>query len=110
MKLTQTATKDTEILAFMKEGWLQDAVKELDRANLTPEQRSELEMIIAGNMSEKEAFDEKVDAAKKGAKLTAKKESIAETIKLGLLTDEQLAMTHKVSIEFVKKIRKEIEK
>ena len=52
MKLTDTATKDITLPEFTSEDWLEETLKELDKANMTPEQRAELEMIIAGNVNE----------------------------------------------------------
>ena len=59
MKLTDRATANVRLPDFMREGWLEETLKELDKANLTMEQRAEMEMIIAGNMTEKVARKER---------------------------------------------------
>ena len=60
MKLTETATKNTKLPDFWREGWLDEALEELNKANLTPEQRAQYEMTIAGNMTEKYAMEEQL--------------------------------------------------
>lgn len=75
MKLTSTAPKDTRLPDFMTEGWLEEMLKELDNANLTLDQRAELEMIIAGNMTEKVAMEEREEQLKKEIEARVKKET-----------------------------------
>ncbi len=58
MKLTDTVTEDAELPKFTNEDWLEETLKELDKANMTPDQRAELEMVIAGNVSERVALEE----------------------------------------------------
>ena len=60
MKLTDTAPQDVALPDFMREGWLEETLAELDRAKLTPEERAHWEMTIAGNMSMVAAHIEKL--------------------------------------------------
>ena len=90
MKLTDTATPEAKLPDFMKEEWLEETLKELDRSNLTPEQRAALEMTIAGNMSEKEALEAEI-----------KEKGIRNLLKMGILSIDQIAEAQEVSREFV---------
>ena len=106
MKLTDTATGNVQLPDFMKEDWLEETLKELDKANMTPEQRAELEMVIAGNMTEKVAFDEKVEKEIE----KAKEETITKMIQKGYGLDE-IAEIMSVPIADIKAIgRKTIDK
>ena len=104
MKLTDTATKDAQLPDFMKEDWLDETIKELDKANMTPEQRAELEIIIAGNMTEKVAMEEEW----KERENRIKAEAIKNAIDLGVLSDEQIAKINSVTIEIVGQVRGKI--
>lgn len=108
MKLTDTATSEAKLPDFMKEGWLEETLKELDRSNLTPEQRAELEMIIAGNMTEKVAMEEKVKEREDRVRAETKKQAIKNLLSLGLLSTDQIAKVQEVSEQFVLSIQEEI--
>lgn len=137
MKLTDTATKEIELPDFMKEDWLDETLKELDKANLTPEQRAELEIIIAGNMTEKVAREEewkerenkikeewkerenrmkeewnerenKVKEEWKERESKVKTEAVKNAIALATLSDEQIAKINDVTIEIVQRIREDM--
>ena len=95
------STKNVELPDFMKEDWLEETLKELDKSNLTPEQRAELEMIIAGNMTEKVAMEEEWKVREE--KVVTK--AVTKAVQLGILTDAQIADINDVSIDFVKQIR-----
>ena len=100
MKRTDTATGEAKLPNFMKEDWLEETLKELDRSNLTPEQRAALEMTIAGNMTEKVAMEEEWKEREKKV--------VAKSIQLGILTDEQIADINDVSVNFIKRVRAEL--
>ncbi len=97
MKLTDTATSEAKLPDFMKEDWLEETLKELDKANMTPEQRAELEITIAGNMTKKVAMEEEWKARERKV--------VMKLIQLGVLTDEQIADINDVSVDFVRQIR-----
>ena len=103
MKLTDTATKDVQLPDFMKEEWLDETIKELDKANLPPEQRAELEMIIAGNMTERVALEEEW----RKRESIIKAEAVQNAIALGVLSDDQIAKISNVTVEFVRQVRGE---
>ena len=65
MKITDTAPQNAALPDFMREGWLEETLAKLDRANLTPEQRAQWEMTIAGNMSVKVAREQEMEQAVK---------------------------------------------
>ena len=136
MKLTDTANKDVTLPDFMREGWLEETLEELDRANLTPEQRAEWEIAIAGNMSEKMAREEEKEKIRREVETRVKAETekrvraetekrvkaetekkakareeeiITKAIQLGILTDAQIADINDVSISLVRQIRKRLD-
>ena len=74
MKLTDTAPQDVALPDFMREGWLEETLAELDRAKLTPEERAHWEMTIAGNMSMVAAHKEEMRQAREQAKEEVRKE------------------------------------
>ena len=118
MKLTDDTTQKAKLPDFWREGWLEEALHELETSNLTPEQRAQYEIMIAGNMSVKyarqaemkEEVDKRVDEKLEEARAEAKAEAILNMINSGLLTDEQIASIQEVRVEEVKRIRKETEK
>ncbi len=99
MKLTDTATPKVKLPDFWAENWLEEALKELDKANLTPEQRSQYEMIIAGNMSEKLAIE-----------LEIKEKAIIKSLKMKVLNEEQIASINDVSVEEVSALAEKVSK
>ena len=101
MKLTDTVTEDAELPKFTSEDWLEETLKELDKANMTPEQRAELEMVIAGNVSERVALEEEWQERERRIKADA----VRNAIDLGLLSDEQIALINDVSVETVRQIK-----
>ncbi len=101
MKLTDTVTEDAELPKFTSEDWLEETLKELDKANMTPEQRAELEMVIAGNVSERVALEEEWQERERKIKADA----VRNAIDLGLLSDEQIALINDVSVETVRQIK-----
>ena len=108
MKLTDTATSESKLPDFMKEDWLEETLKELDKANMTPEQRAELEMIVAGNMTEKVAMEERAKEREEKVRVETKKQAIKNLLSLGLLSTDQIAKVQEVSKQFVMSIQEEI--
>lgn len=90
MKLTDTATSDAKLPDFVKEDWLEETLKELDRSNLTPEQRAELEMTIAGNVSEREALENEL-----------KIRTLDKLLRRGKLTEQEIADDLELPLEIV---------
>ena len=136
MKLTDTATKDATLPDFMREGWLEETLEELDRANLTPEQRAEWEIAIAGNMSEKMAREEREEQlrretekrvkaetekrvkaetekrvkaeTKKRVEAETKERTILKLLKRGTSTNAEIAEDLEVSLRLVEEIEARI--
>ena len=122
MKLTDTAPQDVQLPDFMREDWLEETLAELERSNLTPEQRADWEMIIAGNMSEKvareqeieQAVEQKVEKAVEKAKKETeaiirkeKEETIVKMIQKGYAPDD-IAEIAGVSSDEVLSIKKKM--
>lgn len=104
MKLTDTATRDTPLPDFAQEDWIDEALKELDRANLTPEQRAQAEMTIAGNVADREMMTAQ---AKAEVKAETKNETIRNLLAMGALSVRQIAEACEVSEEQVQFIAQE---
>ena len=118
MKLTDTAPKDAKLPDFMREGWLEETLEELERANMTPEERAQWEMMIAGNMTEKYAREEELARAKAETEARVKaeteakaqqesRETITKLLKRGALTADEIAEDLSVPLAFVQQIREE---
>ena len=90
MKLTDTASSDAKLPDFLKEDWLEETLKELDRSNLTPDQRADLEMTIAGNVSDREALENEL-----------KIKTLDKLLKKGKLTEEEIADALDLPLEIV---------
>ncbi len=103
MKLTDTATPEVKLPDFWAENWLDEALKELDKANLTPEQRSQYEMVIAGNMSEKVAMELKIEEE-------VKEKAIINALKMKTFDEKQIASIFEVSIEKVERLAEKVSK
>ena len=109
MKLTDDAKQKAKLPDFWREGWLEEALHELETSNLTPEQRMMYEITIAGNMSEKYAREAEMKKAVEKAKEEAKEETTLSMIRSGMLTDEQIAGIQEISVEQVRETRKKAE-
>lgn len=109
MKLTDNTKKEAKLPDFWREGWLEEALHELETSNLTPEQRMMYEITIAGNMSEKYAREAEMKEAVEKAVEKAKEEATINMIKSGMLTDEQIADIQEINLDQVKEIRKRAE-
>ena len=118
MKLTDDTKQEAKLPDFWREGWLEEALHELETSNLTPEQRMMYEITIAGNMSEKyareaeikEAVDKEIEKAVEKAKEQAKEEAITNMIKSGVLTIEQIASIQEVDADKVRRLQSQIVK
>ena len=128
MKLTDTVPQEAELPDFMREDWLEETLAELERADLTPDQRADWEMMIAGNMSVKAYWKKEMkeeiakemkeeiakevkiaveEAAKKAAEETArqvKEEAVINLLKMNILSVEQIAEAQGVSVDFVRSV------
>lgn len=124
MKMTDTATKNARLPDFMREGWLEETLKELDKANMTPEQRADLEMTIAGNMSEKAAMEEQIEREAEKARNEiekvkresekakresekAKEETIVKMVRKGYDADEIAEITN-VPLTIIRAIERKV--
>ena len=113
MKLTDTTTQTPSLPDFWREGWLEEALHELETSNLTPEQRAQYEIMIAGNMSDKyareaeieEAVKERVEEAVKDSVARKTEETMRAMIQSGTLADEQIATFLNVTIDQVRSLR-----
>ena len=128
MKLTDTVPQEAELPDFMREDWLEETLAELERSDLTPDQRADWEMMIAGNMSVKAYWKKEMkeeiakemkeeiakevkiaveEAAKKAAEETArqvKEEAVINLLKMNILSVEQIAEAQGVSVDFVRSV------
>ena len=125
MKLTDTAPQDVTLPDFMREGWLEETLAELDRARLTPEERAHWEMTIAGNMSMVAAYKEEVKQAREEVrkemeiikretearvKAETKRQAIEKLLCLETLSISQIAQVQDVSEQFVLSVQEEEDK
>ena len=135
MKLTETAPQNAQLPDFMREGWLEETLAELERANLTPEERADWEIAIARNMTEKYAREkelvqakaevEKKVRAETEARVKAEtearvkaetearvkaetEETIRKLLKRGALTQDEIAQDLGVPLSLVKKVKAHI--
>ena len=130
MKLTDTAPQNVAFPDFMREGWLEETLAELDRARLTPEERAHWEMTIVGNMSmvaaHKEEVRQAVEQAREEAtkatearvkaetearvKAETKRQAIEKLLSLETLSVSQIAQVQDVSEQFVLSVQEEKDK
>ena len=124
MKLTDDTKQKAQLPDFWREGWLEEALHELETSNLTPEQRMMYEITIAGNMSEKYAreaemekeiqdrvkqtIEQAVEQAVEQAKEQKAEEAVSKLLKRATLTDQEIAEDLEVSLDFVKKVRQRL--
>jgi predicted transposase/invertase (TIGR01784 family) len=105
MKNFTQYTTPTQFPQFWNEEWLQLAINELDTRNFTPDQRVRYETILAQNAvavyNEKRAIDKAV--------LDTKRDTILRVLKEGGNSIEQIARFLDVPIEYVLKIKTELE-
>ncbi len=99
MKLTDTASSDAKLPDFTKEDWLEETLRELERSNLSPDQRADLEMTIAGNISDREAVENEL-----------KVRTLNKLLRKGKLTEEEIADALDLSLEIVIDRKKKVEK
>jgi predicted transposase/invertase (TIGR01784 family) len=105
MKNFTQYTTPTQFPQFWNEEWLQIAINELDTRNFSPEQRVRYETILAQNAvavyNEKRAIDKAI--------LDTKKDTIIRVLKEGGNSVEQIARFLDVPVEYVLKIKSELE-
>ncbi len=89
MKTLHTVTQQNQFPKFWDEEWLKIAIDELDSRKMTPDEKASLEILIARNA---EAVNKEKRQFKK---------AVNNLLKLNLLTDEQIATSLGVSIDFV---------
>ena len=89
MKTLHTVTQQNQFPKFWDEEWLKIAIDELDSRKMTPDEKASLEILIARNA---EAVNKEKRQLKK---------AVNNLLKLNLLTDEQIATSLGVSIDFV---------
>lgn len=98
---------------WWNEDWIQVAIQELDKKNLSPEKLLRYEMTLAQNAAIVYAFDEKLEAAKIEAKveatLDAKKKAVKRLLIQGKLNVEEIADVQEVDIDFVLDMKLELD-
>jgi len=92
--MKQTANKDFQEAAFMREQWLATALKELETANLTADERMNLELDIAHRVTYED--DLKIEGAESRSEETA-----IRMLKKGRLTVEEIAEYTQLPIHLV---------
>ena len=96
MKTIHTVTQPIQFPTFWDEEWLKVAIDELDSRKMTPDEKASLEILIARN----------AEAVNKEKRLLQK--SVANLLKLNLLTVEQIANSLSVSIDFVLSVKHQL--
>jgi predicted transposase/invertase (TIGR01784 family) len=102
MKTLHTVTESTQFPQFWNEEWLSKAIQELDLRAMTPEQKLSYEMAISANALAVKNEKKKIEQAL----LADKIETIKRLLKLGVLTNKQIADTVNVSEEYVYQLAK----
>ncbi|MGB3619327.1 MAG: Rpn family recombination-promoting nuclease/putative transposase [Catalinimonas sp.] len=110
MKTTHQTNRPAQRPGFFDEAWLAEALRELDSANLTPEQRMQYEMTIAGNVSDREAIraevrEEVAQEVREEVAQEVREEAIARMVRIKTLTDQQIAEVLNVNTERVRAVR-----
>lgn len=91
---------------WWNEDWIQVAIQELDKKNLSPEKLLRYEMTLAQNAAIVYAFDEKLEAAR----LETKKKAVKKLLKRGKQNIEEIAEDNEVDIDFVLDMKLELDK
>ncbi len=100
MKNLNSPTKSIKFPKFWNEEWIDIAIKELDKNNMSPEQRLAYEMAISANAIAVKNENKKIDAIKA--------ESIKIALQKGKLTIEEIAEYNQTNIDFVLDVQKRI--
>jgi len=90
-------SEPTQFPKFWDEDWLNLAIQELDTKTMTPEQRLAYEMTISANALAIKNENKKIEEAK----MVEKTKAVKNLLKLGILTNKQIAETIGVSEELV---------
>jgi predicted transposase/invertase (TIGR01784 family) len=98
MKTLHTATDPIQYPAFWNEEWLQVAINELDRLNLSPEELLVYEMTLSANALAVRNEERKIQEAE----MRVKEEAIIKGLRAGLAL-ELIAELNGVSVELVQK-------
>jgi predicted transposase YdaD len=110
MKTLHTVTSPTQYPAFWTEEWLQIAINELDRLNLSPEELLVYEMTLSANAlavrNEERKIREAEERAELRARMQAKKEAISRGLFAGLPV-ELIAELNGVSVESVREMQRQ---
>ena len=114
MKQTDKPNFDQKVPDYFHEEWIDEAIKELDSAVLTPEQRAFLEMKLAGDVTDmigmRNMMIEREKLAAEKAKQEANENAVKNLLELNLLDDAQIANVQGVSLAFVAAIREKMDR
>ena len=91
-------TEPTQYPAFWNEEWLQRAIDELNTRKMSPEERATFARITAANA-------EAVNAERRRVA-----QVVANALRRGKLTIEEIAEDNEVAVEFVRSVQAELEK
>jgi len=105
MKTLHTVTDPAQYPKFWTEEWLQLAISELDKRNMTPEELLDYEMTLSANALVVKNERKKID---KAVVETATK-AVQKALAAGKLTVEEIADYNDVPVEFVLDVQRQME-
>ncbi len=111
--MKQTANTNFEVVDFMRDDWLSTALKALETANLTAQQRMHLELDVAHKVAyETSLKEEGKEIGREMGKKIGKEENTYEVIvaalQEGSLSDEKIALICNVPMARVQEIRQQL--
>jgi hypothetical protein len=108
MKNLNCPTKPIKFPKFWNEEWIDIAIKEVDKNNMSPEQRLAYEMAISANAIAIKNENKKIEEVKEKENLLVKSNSIKIALQKGKLTIEEIAEYNQTNIDFVLDVQKKI--
>jgi predicted transposase/invertase (TIGR01784 family) len=110
MKVLPDIKEKGEMPEFMLEDWLESAIKELDSANLTPEARADLEIVIARETVNRHGAEEWAEFVEERGRTEGAIKTLRNNIHLILIkypdwTDEHISDLLKAPIALVRDVR-----
>jgi hypothetical protein len=108
MKTLHTVTDPAQYPQFWTEEWLQLAISELDKRNLTPEELLDYEMTLSANALVVKNERKKIQEAEERIRQEIKSAAVRKSLLAGLPIDI-IADINEVSIEFVLDVQRQMQ-
>lgn len=107
MKTKHTIRQTTQFPKFWDEEWLKIAINELDSRKMLPDEKANLEILIARNAEAVKAESRKIKEARVDENLAVKTATITNALALGI-DIETIAKISDSTLEFVNAIKNKI--